>query len=85
MLLYFSMFTLGFWAGAILAFRLFAAKKPEEEEKPATFVLVSGQKNRQQPVGQYLPEVPVPEVPVFTNQESRLKSAQSALLPRTSH
>ena len=26
------MFTLGFWAGTILSFVLFAAKKPEEEE-----------------------------------------------------
>lgn len=33
MLLYLSMFTLGFWAGTILTFKLFAAKKPEEEER----------------------------------------------------
>lgn len=47
MLLYFSMLTLGFWAGAILSFRLFAAKRPEEEERithPSTFVLINNKK-----------------------------------------
>lgn len=46
MLLYWAMFTIGFWAGTILSFRLFAAKKPEEEELPRiseseTFVLLN--------------------------------------------
>lgn len=49
MLLYWAMFTVGFWAGAILSFKLFATKKPEEEELPSikdgkTFVLLSNTK-----------------------------------------
>lgn len=35
MLLYWGMFTLGFWVGSILAFVLFASKDPVEEEKLA--------------------------------------------------
>lgn len=59
MLLYFSMFTLGFWAGAVLSFRLFAVKRPEEEEKPATFVLINPQKNNKKQIDQSLPNSPV--------------------------
>ncbi|MBI2327940.1 hypothetical protein HYU92_06510 [Candidatus Curtissbacteria bacterium] len=53
MLLYWGMFTIGFYIGAIFSFIIFAAKKPEEEEEyqtsarpkaasgPTTFVLIN--------------------------------------------
>lgn len=33
-MLYWAVFTLGFMAGAMLSFRIFAAKDPEEEVRP---------------------------------------------------
>lgn len=69
------MFTIGFWAGAILSFRLFAAKKPEEEEmqqvKPATFVLINNGNEKEK---QQLPQMPnqTPKVPA--NQITSVES-----------